>query len=70
MLMTKYNEAIERMMNTGLNKKQILGECVVLLDLMLESGEIDKNNYKHLKEALNRKYYKSMKSTMKSYTKE
>lgn len=70
MLMTKYNEAIERMMNTGLNKKQILGKCVVLLDLMLESGEIDKNNYKYLKEDLNRKYYKSMKSTMRSYTKE
>lgn len=70
MLMTKYNEAIERMMNTGLNKKQILGECVVLLGLMLESGEIDKNNYKYLKEDLNRKYYKSMKSTMRSYTKE
>ncbi len=70
MLMTKYNEAIERMMNTGLNKKQILGECVVLLDLMLESSKIDKNNYKYLKEDLNRKYYKSMKSTMRSYTKE
>lgn len=70
MLMTKYNKTIERMMNTGLNKKQILGECVVLLDLMLESGEIDKNNYKYLKEDLNRKYYKSMKSTMRSYTKE
>ena len=65
MLMSKYNAAVEQMMNTGLNKKQVLGECVVLLDLMLESGEIDKNNYKYLKDDLNRKYYKSMKPTMR-----
>lgn len=65
MLMPKYNTAVERMMNTGLNKKQILGECIVLLDLMLESDEIDKNNYKYLKDDLNRKYYKSMKPTMR-----
>ncbi len=65
MLMPKYNTAVERMMNTGLNKKQVLGECIVLLDLMLESDEIDKNNYKYLKDDLNRKYYKSMKPTMR-----
>lgn len=65
MLMPKYNTAVERMMNTGLNKKQVLGECIVLLDLMLESNEIDKNNYEYLKDDLNRKYYKSMKPTMR-----